>query len=398
MKTKETEPKPAVGQKLKIPFFSLDHIFVTLVVFLFASLLAFLSLNLSIFNPLKRALDDFTMTDIYYQIMDSSGANEISDQITMVDMTKQYRREDIARTVQNIMKCKPKVLLVDLIFERIGDNELGNEAIINALSQSDNIILSCKLLDYSAENNQFSNCLFSFFKENKDYNWAYSNVISKFNYGAVREYTTEQYLNGDTIYSLPYLSACRYSGKSPQHELVSKRTIVYSDISFITLPCDSVLQNAKQLKDRIVILGAANEEADMHLTPIGKMAGMKILAYSINSFLNHRVIQKMPQWMTVLLTFILCYLSAYAGIWITKRYEHAYIYIIKVWYFLVAALLAWLGFICFVKYDYEISLLFPLLGLALVEQARLHYNWLIYILTSKTKWKQPQKSIYNKKQ
>jgi hypothetical protein len=53
-----------------------------------------------------------------------------------------------------------------------------------------------------------------------------------------------------------------------------------------------------------------------------------------------------------------------------------------------------------VKYDYDISLLLPLLGVAFIERARIHYMWFIDYCTIHPQWKRlyafAQKSLYFK--
>lgn len=46
-----------------------DHLLVCGIVFLLGYVLWLASLNLSIFNPLKQALEDFKMTDVYFEML-----------------------------------------------------------------------------------------------------------------------------------------------------------------------------------------------------------------------------------------------------------------------------------------------------------------------------------------
>ena len=62
---------------------------------------------------------------------------------------------------------------------------------------------------------------------------------------------------------------------------------------------------------------------------------------------------------------------------------------------MLAAVLVWIAFLSFVHFDYDVDLLYPLLGLALVEEGRTQYTSLIKTLCKHTKWKFVKKSIYN---
>ena len=182
--------------------------------------------------------------------------------------------------------------------------------------------------------------------------------------------------------------------KKPVKEEPNVRPIIYSDTDFTVVQSDSVSNNAALLKNKIVMLGTLNEEADMHITPIGKMAGMKIQAYSVLSYLQHRKIVEMSTLTSIILTFLLCYFSAIIGDKIIKKFKVMFLYWLELYYFLIASLMVWIGFICFVRYNYNINLLYPLIGIALVEQARKHYIWIIKMITIHTKWKWVRHSIY----
>ena len=95
-----------------------DYIGICVIVFLLVYVLVLASLNLSIFNPLKQALDDFKMTDLYFELMQSSKDKELNNDIVLVDVTKLTNRDAIAKAINDVNSCSPKVLMIDLIFER----------------------------------------------------------------------------------------------------------------------------------------------------------------------------------------------------------------------------------------------------------------------------------------
>lgn len=69
---------------------NVDHLIVTLLVLFLGWLLAFASINLTVFNPVKKAFADFSMTDIFYEIQNSSGVKEFNNDIVLGDMTELY--------------------------------------------------------------------------------------------------------------------------------------------------------------------------------------------------------------------------------------------------------------------------------------------------------------------
>ncbi|MBO5186735.1 MAG: CHASE2 domain-containing protein [Prevotella sp.] len=375
-------------------FLCWDHVFVCLMIYIIGGLLAFASINFSIFSPMKRALEDFSMTDVYYEIQ-RGGELDMNSDIVLVDMTRQRMRGDIARTIHEINKCRPKVLVIDIIFEREGDDTMGNIDLINAINERrENTVLSCKLTGYDPSESSFRNRVCSFFSAFDDYNWAYGNVVQTHSGGCIRRYSLSQKFTGEPIYSLPYKAACMYSGVKPSAEEPNERIIVYGNTDFPVVQYDEVAQNSSMLKDKIVILGTISSEEDSHVTPIGKMAGMKIQAYSIQSYLEHRTINQMSLGMSLFIAFLLCYLSAWVGYMISRTPPPACLYTQKFYYCAMAALLAWISFICFVKFGYNVNLLYPLLGMALVEEARLHYKWIVATFQSSSRWRFADRSIY----
>lgn len=373
-----------------------DHLFVCVVVFLLGYILWLASLNLSIFNPLKQALEDFKMTDVYFEILHGDNKDkEYSDKIVLVDMTRQTQRRDIARTIDNINACNPRVLMVDLVFQRpnsdMNDDGPLFDAVVNGC---DNDVFSFKLVDYDPSRNTFKGSVKSFFGDAADFVWGYSNILQTHSGGCVRLYTLTQHLADTLAWSMPYLAACRYLGREPQTEDTSQRLIIYGDLDFHVINCDSIAQYTDLLCDKVVILGALDEEADKHITPIGKKPGMVIQAYSTLSYIEHPMVCSMSKTTSFLLAFAVCLFCAWVGWHIRRRFPSTYSYVLKLFYFGLTAFLVWLSFLCFVYRDYEVDLLYPLLGLALVEEGRLQYMFIVRGPLKKWFERLAKKSIY----
>ena len=373
-----------------------DYIGICLIAFLLVYILVLASLNLSIFNPLKQALDDFKMTDVYFEIMRSSKEKEFNKDIVLVDVTKLEDRDAIARAISKVNSCSPKVLLIDLIFERPSQDPMEDMLLISTIEAGkEREILSAKLTKFNPDSLSFSNLIKSFFHDYIDVKWAYCNVDQKRPGGSIRQYSLSQKLNDSISFSMAYAAVCAYKDVQPEIKDISQRLIVYDDTEFLEIPCDKILENKNLLKDKIVILGTLQEEADMHISPIGKISGMKILAYSATTFMNHKEIRSMSKPTSLLVAFLVCLFCAWFGHKIRKKYKNFESYALKLFYFLLTAFLVWLAFISFVHFDYDVDLLYPLLSLALVEEGRIQYSSLIKALCLHTNWKFIKKSIYN---
>ncbi len=382
----------------KIKLFHIEHIFVCLLVLLFGGILAFLSLNLTLFSPFKQAFEDFSITDVYYAIQRTGGETAWSDDIALVDITKQHNRSEIAHTLEEVASCQPRTMLLDIIFSQPSSIIEDDDSLIKVLSAIPNKVFGSKLTDYSEKEKMFKNEEKSFFFDETSDTRGYVNVTKNINNGVLRKYTISQCLNGDTVFSIAWQAANLYSGKKAVCSEPNERLIVYSDTSFPIIPFDSIETFSGLLKDKLVIIGAVKEESDMHITPINKVGGPEVQAYIAQSCLDHPDVTTSSKWFTILLAFLLCYLSVWMGYLLAKKFPLMYLYWLQGYYFVIAALLVWVGFIAFVKYGYFIKMALPFIGVALVEQARLHYKWLISYGNAhpKKKWlhKLTQRSIY----
>lgn len=378
----------------KWSFFRWDHLAVCLMMVLIGWLLVLITSKISIFDPVSAAFDDFSMTDVYFEIQ-RNGSAKYDDNIFIVDMTELNSRDSIAQVITNIKSCHPKVLGVDLIFERPSSNQMEDFSLVSAINSGDcPQILSCKLREYKEESKSFNNCLYSFFSESGDFKWGYTNYLQKRMGGITRETSQRQNLNDSVIYSFPYLLASYYTGKQPSEEAINEREIFYANIKFHVVKGTEVLQHEDELKNKLVILGAITEEADMHISPIGKISGAEVVAYSILSYMKHDKITKMSRWSSLLLTFILCYLGVWMGYKIERWNSVFFAILAKIFNFGLGVILIGITLYVFVTSDYYIDLLFPLLGLTLVEDVRQLYAGIIRWAVKKKKIAFLKSSLY----
>lgn len=97
--------------------FHFDHLIVAAFTLLIIKLMVAVAVNLDFLSPVVRAVENFSMTDIYYRIGDNGGDAESENIVTLVDMTDLSRRKDIAAVISEIKSMKPAALGVDIIFE-----------------------------------------------------------------------------------------------------------------------------------------------------------------------------------------------------------------------------------------------------------------------------------------
>ena len=146
---------------------------------LLAAIIGLVSVNLSMFNPVEQAFENFHMTDVYYE-MSRSEDIELNNDIVMVDMVELRDRGEIGQVIQQISACKPRVMAVDLLFYREGDDALGNAMLVSSIDEAEApIVFSSKLVDYDKEKDSFGTLITSFFAPIGDYQFAYGNVKTR---------------------------------------------------------------------------------------------------------------------------------------------------------------------------------------------------------------------------
>jgi CHASE2 domain-containing sensor protein len=378
-------------------FFHRDHFLTVGLAAAIMGALLIISVNLSFFNPINRAFEDFSMTDIYYEILSDEGSVHLSSNIVIVDVTKLHSRCDFAQLFDQLTKMHPAVIGLDVIFEDLKCEEECNNDLVESLFNVPDLIVASKLVSYDAEKNEFNGAVNSYFEKDANFPLAYVNMVSNMNIHALRKYSIAQRLCGDTVFSFPTMICAHYLHRDPRtfYRKDNEPVIDYSkSAKFPSISADSVQYWPRLIKNRIVLVGCLHEESDTHFTPIGKRSGIEVQAYSIQTILNHRELRQMSTFSAILFGLFISYITAVFCFLISKRHPHSKYLLIKLFLFLEMVVLVWMGFYCYVHYNYNINLLYALLAVALTETSRFYYANIIIYLKSKHGWARVRRTIY----
>lgn len=288
--------------------FHIDHFMASALSLIILWLLSFVTFNLSILDPVADALDEFSLTDVFFDIEHNQEKNiETSDLITIVDMTDLHKRSDIASLMQEISLCNPLCLGVDLIFEGEKDDSIGNHELKEAVTNiGDKAVYSKKLTDYSSDSNAFADASRSFFAKDTKINEAFTNLVNDLSGTRIREFSFAQQEKNKEVLSFPAAIAARFdSTLTAKHQ--DKYLINYRNVRFPVVKYNEIQDKADMIDGHIVLVGTMTEEQDMHMSPLGKMPGIEIQAYSLLTLLEHENLKELPLWMSLLISFILCY-------------------------------------------------------------------------------------------
>ncbi|PIB28824.1 hypothetical protein BFP77_09350 [Maribacter sp. 4U21] len=324
-------------------------------------LISWLFFNISFFNPISKALQDFSFLDVYYaEKLDEE--KPINPNIILVNIENESRAK-IAQALHQILKADPKVVGFDIIlkdFKKTQEDSalakyLKNEKVITA------VILQ--------EEQTISNHPFFRVKNAPgfvNFNFETQNAV-------IREYSAEKKFSKKTFSSFSNQIAKKFlSKKKWKKMMLSEKQIVPRVINyqgnlehFMNFNTKEFmdLENKDIVKDKIVLLGYLGSPTgntfdveDKHFTPLNKvtagksipdMHGMVIHANIIAMILSNDFMFKVPRTWIFLLTFLFSFLASIYLIWLDRRLKISYRTVRKAVLFVFAVLMVWISLVFF---------------------------------------------------
>ena len=267
-------------------FLHIDNLIVSVLTVSMLCVLLTIIHRLEFMDPVAKVIDELSMADIYYRI-NYSGEETMNEEITIVDITQlsERQRDSIAFVVGQITSMKPTVLGVDVIFEHPLCNVQNDEdLVLSFLDCPENVpvILAEKLTEPNWETSTYRNAVHSFFAKDIDCTEGCINVLGK-PMQSITTYPVYLLHGSDTVYSLPAQMAAVLSGKKITPDTGFEHTINYDGTKFHIVDYRELQKNRHLIEGHSVLLGAAYEETDKHVTPIGYKSGITILAHTLNS-------------------------------------------------------------------------------------------------------------------
>ena len=223
----------------------------------------FLSFNLKILTPLQDALDNYQLTDLYFNIHRSSAKTNsqkaVGSDIVIIDISDCRTRTEIADLLDKVAQGEPRVVGLDIIFPDVSSIEQSeNEHLLSSLKALPQLVIAKNMYassdtSFSAERSFFADELIA------------TEGIVNLEYGIVRHFSPLQVFNNDTMPSWTKAIADLAGLEMPS--TTDKILIDYS------LP-DGMMLSAKEawdekyLKDKIVLIGDNHDLRDFFTMPI----------------------------------------------------------------------------------------------------------------------------------
>jgi len=343
----------------------LTHCLVVLYSFTALGLLALLALNFSVLNPVAQTMKSFSMTDIYYHVLKDYAEPDTSHAITIVEMTDIHDRFLLGERIDEIEACHPKVLGIDIVFEGFKD-EMGDSRVTQSATSYDNSVFSYRLRDWANDSLGYMTEIHSFFADTAHICEGFTNYERNLYGGLKRKANLRRRVSGETRSSLVLEVARKYSDGHIAETSTEDVNINFRPTVFRVVSSDSIAFYHHLIEDHIVLFGAMHELADMHYTPLGEMAGVELLAYTIQTLLEQSEVKHPSTWATIIISFLIVFITrigrqAYLS-W-AKSFKSEWVvffltttFVIGILLFLWSAVIMCLAFFAFVLYDISINL------------------------------------------
>lgn len=377
------------------------HIAIVLLAAIIAGFFALVAMYVKPLDPIKRAVQDFSFTDIYYEIKSETGTEDLSTLITIVDLTKLTNRSDIAQTLIDIESCGPKVIGLDCCFDNVGENFAANDSLIEVAETYDNIVFALKFLNYANDSVGHTLAIHSFFSDFVDITEGTVNMPRGQYDSMKRKASLAEKYNGKLHPSLISKVSDIYMGKQTKHDEVVDLAINFTPTRFTVLNPDEVKKNPDLIRDRIVLFGCMFEDSDWHWTPVGKIPGVELLAYGIQTVIYNKDIKTIKGILLILLSFIIVlFVQLVQSYYLNRTSDSKYLfvkfvvgspYVLGIITFLITALFIGVSFIAFMMYNVSFNLGWAMSVIAFLGTSRKMYDAIkdyIFALKEKRRNKQ----------
>ncbi len=282
------------------------------------TLLAFL-LSAIMMSPLSASTsalfsvperNDFTITDFYSMVADARAVSHLDTNIVVINIDRSDR-QDIAEIIEIADLAGAKVIALDVMFDSPRD---GDGPLLDVISRVPGLIQPLVMRKSAESPDTFSIAAASFFYHtdvDSSSVYAAASLPSIYHKSVVREMQLSFPTRGDG--DIPSLAVAVAEATDPGavqrlrqrgHRL---EPINYHSRRFTVLEPDQLIANADLLRDRIVLIGAMSDPADLHPAPTNSsVPGVLIHAHSIATILDSAFMNAVPRGFNIFIAFLLC--------------------------------------------------------------------------------------------
>ncbi len=384
----------------------------------------------SYLDPVGQILGNFTMTDSYFQTENDKSDREAdaSSDIIILDLAQCYSRADIAAGIEYMHNAGAKVIALDVIFSGAGDGDtLANDSLEHVIARcKDNVIAACRMVPQydplqkvAAGGDEMNISKFkkeeSYFVKNTGCVEACVNVenetIRKFNKTLTFDDTTLSTFVHEIVRMARPDVYDFWESREENEELIHYKQTTFEKILILEVldivkaqkainamefedPIEKklLLQEIEGndtyfrdlIKDKIVLVGDYLDLRDFHDIPINidgtrRICGTTIHGYAISTLTKPgRLINQMSEKDGLLLGLLYTFLYCFIYCWINEKYNDVSGVLSTTLQIIMMLALVFLGGYLFIERQYNITLLYALLGTGLAGYAAEIFYFLLF--------------------
>ena len=358
--------------------------------------------NCLFLDPIARAISDFDVYDIVYSKLREE--QKADTNIVLVNLGSLSRKE-IAEQIKLINEYKPGVIGIDAIFEEAKDSA-GDSMLADVFSSTKNLVLVSKLTDFNDDDDLTDSIKYSISNFNDHSSNVFANLQNNdgVNFITIREF--RPYANvmdkrvaafSSKIVQLSDSSA--YSNLSERENETERINFVGNYDKFYYLDAGQLFDEKNNLgfmKDKIVLLGFMGLDLntktfeDIYFTPLNEryagksfpdMYGVVIHANIISMILSGNYITEMPKWLSIVISFLICYFNVYVIYNIRKKYKDWFGTYTKTYILLQSLLLLLIGLLMLHYFNYRFNITLILAALVITSTMNdIYQHYIIKLL------------------
>jgi CHASE2 domain-containing sensor protein len=353
-----------MAQELKR--YALHSIGIISLIIIICLLVRILSFSTLFLDPIAQTLKNFSFTDTYFYVENSS--EEIADlntDIVLFDISGCNSRLEIAEALHRINEYGPRVIGMDVIFGISSDSEdFVNDSLLNVISRCENLITACRIVN-TREGAKIES---SYFTKLIPCHEACINIED----GMVRHFSlsvesagTELPTFTGEILKKAYPESYRLmKDRNNKKELINYKTIYFDNLHIYDY-FDEV-----DIQDKVVLIGDLKDLKDYHSVPVAvdghrRVSGTIIHGYALSTVTKNRLINQMGTGSGLVTAFIITFIFCVVCCWIFNTRKRLSSFIMNVAQLTLIIILFFIGGIIFIKFRYNINLLFVMLGIGL---------------------------------
>ncbi len=362
----------------------------TALIFLFIWLITVLPINLDFLNPIEQAFSDFDTSDIVFSKLREEPPADTNIVVVNIGYLS---RVEIARELNIVSKCKPKVIGMDIFFSE-HKNPHEDSLLAKAIAGFKNVVLVSRLVNFNKETGLYGDVSKSIDIFQDAVYSGYGNLpgSEEGNILTVRTFEPKVNYKNSTYKAFPVKIAELYNrgnsefllNRDNESEIINYRgnkdKFYYLDTGELEKPD----VNLDFLKGKIVLFGFTGNRTgpkileDIFFTPLnniyaGKtlpdMHGILIHANIISMIINKNYINTMPGWINFLLALIICYLNVVMVSQIKLKFADWFDSLTIVFVIIESILLLFLSLEIFLYLNFKISLTITLVTIVLLPDA-----------------------------